>query len=327
MILYEFCNPLKVLNKLNSLKIKLIRIFNIIRYINYPRRTTLIPDTFKACSMFSKLDYFLHYFEYRTRIKLMNNYPGADVIDCEIGYGKSKHLQKEEVSSIRAYAKSVEWREDVQGKKKPFLQSINFNYGDIKELDKLITSPKIIGPVAHYLGVFPIFHTATIFYSPNTQNFPGVSQNAHLDNEDVKQIKCWIPLDDITNDSGPLHILPANKSHDLYKKLLKNKKISVRNQKIEDKLISKYVTNKEWIKCTGGVDEIFYTDTCRCYHFGSRKALKPRLVLMLHYASPSSKEVPFFIRKKKKFKTEDLTYLLGFQGQLFTHKYRRNKNR
>ncbi len=83
------------------------------------------------------------------------------------------------------------------------------------------------------------------------------------------------------------------------------------------------MNNNEWIKCTGGVDEIFYTDTCQCYHYGSRKALKPRMVLKLHYTTPASIEVPFFIRKKKRYKEKDLTYLLGYQDQLFTHKYRR----
>jgi len=306
-----------------TIKKILIRSFSIIRYINYPQRTHLIPDTFRARSIFSKFDYFFHWLDYRSRIKLINNYSGADVINNDTGYGRSKHLREKEVAYISAYSKSIDWNENLHGKKKPFLQSVHFKYGDMAELDKLITSPEIIGPIAHYLGVFPIFQSASILYSPNTHNFSGVSQNAHLDSEDVRQIKCWIPLEDITEESGPLHILPANLSHMLYEKMQRHKKNSGRSQKIDDSLISQYVNNDEWIKCIGGVDEIFYTDTCRCYHFGSRKALKPRMVLMLHYFTPSSMEVPFFIRKKKRHKGKNLTYLLGYQDQLFPNKYKR----
>ncbi len=208
----------------NFLKRIALKLFYIIRYINYPERTALIPDTFKARSIFSKFDCFVHWMEYRSRIKLIQDYSGADVINNDTGYGKSKHLQEEEVAYISAYAKSIEWSEKLHGKKKPFLQSVNFEYGDMEESDKLITSPEIIGAIAHYLGVFPIFHAATIFYSPNTRDYSGVSQNAHLDSEDVRQIKCWIPLEDITEESGPLHILPANISRMLYEKMLRHKK-------------------------------------------------------------------------------------------------------
>jgi len=305
----------------SKIKKIIIKIYYLIRFFNYPQRV-LVPDTFRARELFNSLDHIVHWNEYRLRTKLAKKYLDINTIKLDSGYGRSQSSLNTEIDFISSYAKSIDW--DKYGNKKSFLQSVPFRYGVIKELDALITSDEIIGPIASYFGLFPVFSNARIFYSPNTENFELGSQSPHLDSEDIRQIKCWIPLDDISSNSGPLNILPANKSRSVYEKLLKNKLISRRNVKLSDAIFSKYSNNNEWIQCTGAVGDLIFTDTCRCYHFGSRKAKTSRLVLMLHYFMPSSMEVPFLIRKKKVYQDEELTYLLGYQEQLFINKYRSN---
>jgi hypothetical protein len=299
----------------------IIKLYTIIKFPNFLHRT-LIPDTFQAKLIYSFIEKYIHFIEHRKRATLASKFNKLS-INPKIGYGKIQSNQLDEIFSLSNYAKSLNWIESVHGKKKPFLQSMIFNYGDLKALDKLITSEEIVGPIANYLGQLPVFNQARIFYSPNTTNYDGVSQSAHLDSEDYKQIKCWIPLDDISIDSGPLNVLPADLSRELYNKLSKKKNMR-RSMKLEDSLLSKYVNLNDFIKCIGNVGDVFFTDTNQCYHFGSRKAKKPRLVLMLHYFSTSSIEVPFLIRKKTKFLNNEETLLCGYSSQLFSNKYRIN---
>jgi len=307
--------------KLN-IKFYLVRFFNLVRFINYPMRTILVPDNFGARIFWSRINFLLHFLDIKKRKQLIKNYPSLTTIPIDKGFSFSKHSLTKEVNQLIKHLQNINWDEKSNSLKKPFLQSINYKYGDLDCLDKIISSPEIVGTVGSYLGVFPVFHRASILYSPNDEEFNGVSQDAHIDSEDILQVKCWIPLEEITDDSGPLNVLSSIRSREIYSQMKKDKLVSRRNEKISDIIINKYVDSKEWFKCVGKSDQVFFVDTCNCYHFGSRKAKKSRLVLMIHYCTPASMEMPFFVRRKDKRFYGDLAYLVGYQNQLFTNKHK-----
>ena len=39
---------------------------------------------------------------------------------------------------------------------------------------------------------------------------------------------------------------------------------------------------------------VIFSDTCRCFHAGSRKSKKPRTILMIQYLSPFAFHYPHF---------------------------------
>ena len=53
------------------------------------------------------------------------------------------------------------------------------------------------------------------------KNFNGRSQNWHIDGEDTKQIKVFIPLEKVDKFSGPLNFIDATNSYNIYSNLKK----------------------------------------------------------------------------------------------------------
>ena len=75
-------------------------------------------------------------------------------------------------------------------------------------------------------------------------------------------------------------------------------------------------------------DEIALIDTCRCYHYGSRKALNPRKIIALHFTSAFSIETPIFKRNIKllengNFKKDSL---YCFQDNNYLTAFKNSKN-
>ena len=57
-------------------------------------------------------------------------------------------------------------------------------------------------------------------------------------------------------------------------------------------------------------------DTCRCYHFGSRKDKKPRKLIFLHFTSPFAENFPTIFRKPHLEKSnEEERLLYGYVRQ------------
>ena len=150
--------------------------------------------------------------------------------------------------------------------------------------------------VSNYIGSLPVLHSANYWFSPNTNNEEGRSQSWHMDSEDSRQLKIFIPVEEICTNSGPINIMPADLSYTVYKKLYKEKK-KKRNVKISDNLIDQYLNEDNYsnpIKLK--IDEIAFLDTCRCYHYGSRKSKKSRKLISLHFTSAYSLYAPIFRR-------------------------------
>ena len=80
-----------------------------------------------------------------------------------------------------------------------------------------------------------------------------------------------------------------------------NYRLSNESNRLEDELVYSIADKSQVEKAVGKPGDIFFCDSCRCFHYGSRKALKPRSLLMIQYLSPFSFTHPIFYKGKSKF--------------------------
>lgn len=276
---------------------------------NFPSYPGIImPDNLAWLGLYDKVSTTLNRKEYEYRKKLVNHIPTQKThhtIEDNNGFLIADMSESQILQAALHYVKnvvaSIDWEEKANSSKKAFLinHKIDIHSPENLVLLQLAMSPEILKPIAEYLGTFPILSSAAIWYSPNKNPEPKGSQLYHLDGEDIKQVKCFIPIEEITPDSGPLTILPASVSDDIYNELLSEGKLNRRNTKIEDDIIYTKTTEDKSIKVTGKPGTVAFVDTCRCYHYGSRAAQRPRVLLHLHYYSAFSKMMPLWGRTEK----------------------------
>lgn len=171
-----------------------------------------------------------------------------------------------------------------QKNKKQYLQEITniFDYAPDSPEVLFASSPKVIKSVMNYMQCFPVLHNITLMYSPNKfSESPSGSQLWHRDAEDVKNIKIWIPVNDIDEDCGPTEILNKDISEEIARKL----------NYVQGALVEENHALFSQVKpahLVGKAGEIMVTDTGSSFHRGSNpknNESKERLVLMIHYVS------------------------------------------
>lgn len=163
------------------------------------------------------------------------------------------------------------------------------------EVFKFVTSEKVISIVSDYLGFIPLLTTVSLWYSPNLQNFDQSSQFFHLDHEDVSQVKCFFFIEDIDLDMGPTQFINIENSKKLLKKI--KYRINKEEKRISDNLIYETINEDEVMSCVGKKNTIYFLDTSRCFHAGSKKSKKPRIVLFFQYLSPFSNHLDWIWRR------------------------------
>ena len=185
------------------------------------------------------------------------------------------------------------------------MKSEDFN--EKSDAFKFVTSDFILKVVSKYLGYIPLLTHISVWWSPNDKIYEQSSQFYHLDHEDYRQIKGFLFLKDIDEESGPLHAISSNQSLIIQKEISYN--MQSQNKRIQDSTISelnkknknKFVT-KEFL---GKKGDLLLMDTSKCFHFGSRKSTKERLILSFQFITPFAYQLKWnwiksnFIFKKK----------------------------
>lgn len=205
--------------------------------------------------------------------------------------------------------------QNVKTKKKNYLIRYEFEYSeDIKNI-----ADPFIDIVTKYLGTLPILNSFGMWYSPNTSDDLTGSKLLHRDNEDFRQVKVFIPIEEVHLNNGPLNIIDKKDSNKLYYSLINKKKIYRRNQKIDDCIYENLNFNNH--KILMNLENCSLVDTCACYHFGSRKSSKPRKLLVMQFTTAFSAKTPIFrgYDVEKKFNLERDKLVYGLQKKLSIH--------
>lgn len=203
------------------------------------------------------------------------------------------------VAHCQSVAGKIDWEARVAKSIKATLLNAPINVLDPvhRPVLDLVMSDAILGPVAHYLGYIPNLSGAYIWYSPNRQ-MQGGSQQYHIDGQDVRQVKCFIPLKSITENTGPFTLLPAHQSDAIYRALASTGKLQKKiNQKFDDATLSETGLQAKGLPMTGEPGTVIFVDTCRCYHYGSRPGTDPRLLLHLQFTSGFCRNMPVYGRR------------------------------
>jgi len=277
---------------LKKAKEKLKEFFREFKNFNYPMSKRVIYERF--C-------YFVNFPTYLIR-KIVRTQIVKDLelkIDKDQGFLVWKPENFEPLNQVINYARErfsqfnlQEMVANSEGKHKyllalPLKQELTLD----SPLVQLALNPKLVSIVTDYLGIIPIFSAVNVLYSPNTELYEHSSQLFHLDPEGVKQVKIFIFVEDVTEDSGPLTIISSKESKKVYP--------IYKGGRISDEKVKEFVPEKNFHPMTGSSGTMVFTDTSSCFHFGSRAGKKDRFVIIIQYISPFSMIYPWFGWKRK----------------------------
>jgi hypothetical protein len=218
-------------------------------------------------------------------------------IDPEVGFLKRDLLSHPAVEAALQSCDSVRSEDDffeiVDLSRKKCLQSFELDINNPKygSIFKLACDPVLLSCVCDHMETVPVLHRAIISYSPN-EILEGETQLYHMDYEDTKQIKCSIFLEEVTHDTGPLTIISARESREIFEILRQKGQARRRLQYFDDEQIYGAGRVKEGLEITGPRGTVLFADTCNCFHFGSRPGKGPRFLLYFQYSSAFSVEMP-----------------------------------
>lgn len=164
---------------------------------------------------------------------------------------------------------------------------------------KLALHPLLLAYAAQNIGMLPILTNLQLWHSPNVNIENDGSQLFHLDHADVRQMKVFVFIDDVTINSGPLTLLGAASSAKVCSAI--NYKLSSDQIRVRDDTIHQIVGKDDIHPLIGPSGTMAFVDTCRCFHFGSRYGKTPRTVLMIQYLSPFAFYLPWNWKMRTKF--------------------------
>jgi hypothetical protein len=155
---------------------------------------------------------------------------------------------------------------------------------------KLAVEPRLLRPFAEYLGSVPLLHFVQLIYSPNDRQAAGSAQLFHLDGQDVRSLQVFVYLDDVTEENGPVTVLTARASEQVWRALRYRK--TPTTKRVTDEVVKSLVSEKDLEVMTGKAGSICIFDGDRCFHFGSRKGTKPRRILHYEYVTAFAFTLP-----------------------------------
>jgi hypothetical protein len=173
----------------------------------------------------------------------------------------------------------------VNKEKKEFL--INLMRGqdliDHPEILKLALHDEILSAVTRYFDQAPRLFNLYMWWSPPNQSLKG-SQLYHYDHRDTRQAKVFINLNDVTDESGPLHFIKASDC------LKVDAGIGYSQDRYTDEEVYSCMPESNVVVAKGKAGTAFIVDTARCLHYGSRGNSLDRLILMVSFARANAVE-------------------------------------
>ena len=175
------------------------------------------------------------------------------------------------------------------------------------------TSSDVLLPVCHYLGFIPVFSGALPYgirfneswaKFDDTPNGPfTASQLFHLDYHDSPMAYVIVTLSDVTMENGPFCFLPESVSRKASEAL--KYRARGRPYRVTDEEIYSVVPESELIKLCYPAGTVLFLDNSKCFHYGSRNAVKPRYLLMYAYVSPCRTDFGEILMSPKTYPVRD----------------------
>ncbi len=157
------------------------------------------------------------------------------------------------------------------------------------EIFLLGLNERLLKIAENYLGL-PIAYHGMYFHRDFTNTLPKKSKLWHLDMEDYRSFKVIIYLNDISNDTyGPLQYIPKEITASVVKKT------GYRYGYINDSLMSKSLSEKEWKSCLGPSGTMIFMDTATLFHRGKVPSATDRFAVFFDYTTRYPKR-PYYCK-------------------------------
>jgi hypothetical protein len=108
---------------------------------------------------------------------------------------------------------------------------------------------------------------------------------------------------DGTMENGPFCILPESVSKKASEAL--NYRTRGRRHRVSDEEMYSIVPESELIKFCYPAGTVLFLDNSKCFHYGSRNAVKPRYLMMYAYVSPCRTDFGEVLLERKTYPTSD----------------------
>lgn len=183
----------------------------------------------------------------------------------------------------------------------PFLRSLLFP-GDLEKYPALldfILSPEILAIAAHHLQTVPVlsktippgvrFMESNAALDPDSDGPYRESQLYHLDLHDTPLVYVLVLAEDVDENTGPWTFLPASVSARATA-ALKYQQPGV-PYRVTDENMYRVIDPAEAIRFTGKKGSVLFIDSSKCFHFGSRQAVRPRFQIMYGLTTPCRSDI------------------------------------
>lgn len=165
---------------------------------------------------------------------------------------------------------------------KPFLVQVTDSAIELmnrKPIREFLLSDAVINTAIGYMGRVPILSEVQLLWSPVNETSVK-SQQYHFDTEDYRQLKIFVNIEDVTEESGPLTLVSSRQSEQI--KALTGYG-GGRRTRLTDELVEENLGKGEQVSVIGPAGSGIVCDTSRCLHFGSRGNKRERLVLLIQF--------------------------------------------
>jgi len=198
---------------------------------------------------------------------------------------------------------------------RPFFQEIPFEdlFDKYPSILDFATSSDVLSVVCKYLHIIPVFSKSVPFgirfneswakFVDSPPDKPTASQLFHLDYHDSPMVYVIVVLRDISMENGPFCFLPEAASQKAAETL--NYGARGVSHRMTDEDIYSVVPQSDLIKLCYPAGTVLFLDNSKCFHFGSRKAVNPRYMLMYAYMSACRTDFGEVIIKRKEYPIRD----------------------
>jgi hypothetical protein len=153
------------------------------------------------------------------------------------------------------------------------------------------TSSEVLATVSQYMGMIPVFSQTRpkgvrVFESTDRYNEDSGFNNSqlyHRDIHDMPLVYAIVLVRDVSEENGPWCFLPAEASQRASQAL--NYQARGEPYRVTDERMYGVVDPSERIVFTGKRGDVLFIDSSLCFHYGSRKAVKPGYRLMYAFTT------------------------------------------
>ncbi len=167
---------------------------------------------------------------------------------------------------------------------------------------KFALRPDVVGAIHSYLGVVPILVRIDLWYSAHEPDLNRTHFH-HCDWTAISQVKVFVNCTDVGADDGPLVMVRAAKSREIRRALKYEYDVLGKKHFVPDERMVELGAAEHEQRFTGPPGTVYFADTSKCFHCGSRIAegAGPRLVAMFQYLRPSAFRLPLKFRSGAPF--------------------------